>query len=76
MSPVKNFAAYDILSEDLKKPERPEIIPATIYPDVVLNEYLDFDAIISNVVGFHLLYFNITVQIVFVTSAIGICMLC
>ena len=42
--------AYDILAEDLAKPERPEIVPATIYPDVAITEILDFDTIVANVV--------------------------
>jgi hypothetical protein len=50
--PFKTFIlAYDILSDDLVKPERPEIIPATIYPDVSMTEVLDFEAIIANVVS-------------------------
>ncbi len=44
------IAAYDILAEDLVKPERPEIIPPTIYQTVVMDEFLDFETIVSNVV--------------------------
>ena len=44
------FPAYDILAEDLAKPERPEIVPATIYPDVSITEMLDFESLIANVV--------------------------
>lgn len=45
------IAAYDILSEDLVKPERPEIVPPTIYQTVIMDEYLDFETIVSNVVS-------------------------
>ncbi len=34
-----NVSAYDILTEDLFKPERPEIVPATIYPGVSVTNH-------------------------------------
>lgn len=43
--------AYDILADDLLKPERPEIIPAKAYAEVALTEFLDFETIVANVVS-------------------------
>jgi len=45
------IAAYDILAEDLKKPPRPEIVLPITYPTVVMDEFLDFETIVSNVVS-------------------------
>jgi len=43
--------AYDILADDLLKPERPEIVPAKAYAEVALTEFLDFETIVANVVS-------------------------
>ena len=51
LNKLESVSAYDILADDLLKPERPEIIPAKAYPEVVLTEFLDFETIVSNVVS-------------------------
>ena len=44
------ISAYDTLSDILMKPERPDYVAPTIYPDVQVSEMLSFQQILDQVV--------------------------
>ena len=48
---VEMIQTYDILADELIKPERPAIIPPVAYPTIQLEQFLNFEGILANVVS-------------------------